>query len=201
MLCPEFETRLCDYLDGTLDQASAQEAEQHASECALCAALLADATAVGQFLERVEPVEAPQELVTSILYRTRQAHSRATGWRSWFQPLLQPRFAMSMAMTILSVSMLYRVAGVQIRQLEVSDLNPVAIWQSVDNSAQRMWNRAVKFYQNARFIYEIVSQWKELQAEEDQEASLEPAAQTRSGQQPPGQQRKVEPSPAPGRRK
>ncbi|MBI3698732.1 MAG: zf-HC2 domain-containing protein [Acidobacteria bacterium] len=197
MKCSEFEIRLCEFLDGTLEETSRREMEQHASECELCAALVADSRAVQGFLERVEPVEAPQELVTSILYRTRHARSSvwpAIGWRRWLQPLLQPRFAMSMAMTILSVSMLYRVAGVQIRQLEAADLNPIQIWHGVDNSAHRLWNRGVKFYQNARFIYEIVQQWRALDSEEEQ------GAEAAAGSPPP-EPRKLEPSPPPARKK
>src|SRR5262249_47407899 len=169
--------RLCDYQDGALAQAERRELEEHASGCKLCAVLMADATAVRQFVEIVEPVEAPPELVTGILYRTQGLRSRvwaaAGGWRAWFRPLLQPRFAMSMAMTILSVSMLYRVAGVQIRQLEVADLSPVKIWRTVDDTVNRAWNRSVKFYQNIRFIYEIMDQWRALQAEDEQERAGE----------------------------
>ncbi len=192
MTCSEFEIRLCDYLDGALAGADRRELEQHASGCKLCAALMADAAAIQQFVERVEPVEAPPELVTGILYRTRGLRSRAWalagGWRAWFRPLLQPRFAMSMAMTILSVSMLYRVAGVQIRQLEVADLSPVKIWQTVDDTVNRAWNRSVKFYQNIRFIYEIMDQWRALQAEDEQAREAEERKKATS------EPRKVEPS-------
>ncbi len=192
MTCSEFEIRLCDYLDGASAATERRELEEHASGCQLCAALLADAVAVQQFVGRVEPVEAPPELVTGILYRTRDVRSRAWamagGWRVWFRPLLQPRFAMSMAMTILSVSLLYRVAGVQIRQLEVADLSPVKIWQTVDDTVNRAWNRGVKFYQNIRFIYEIMDQWRALQAEDEQAREAEEAKKQAA---PP---RKVEPS-------
>src|SRR5437867_2582192 len=110
MQCSEFEIRLCDYLDGTLDQASRRELQQHASECQLCAELLADSDAFTAFLQRVPEVEAPADLAASILYRTQSARSSlsaaARGWRRWLRPLLQPRFVMGMAMTILSFSML-----------------------------------------------------------------------------------------------
>lgn len=202
MQCSEFEIRLCEYLDGTLRDPARREMAEHASECRICTALMADSAAVQRFFQNVEPVEAPSELVTNILYRTRHARSSlwaAGGWRAWFRPLLQPRFAMSMAMTILSVSMLYRVAGVQIRQLEIADLNPAKIWETVDNSVHRAWNRGVKFYQNVRFIYEIMEQWRALQAEGEQASEAEEARP----EQPPGaspQLRKVEPSRPSGRK-
>jgi Putative zinc-finger len=178
MQCSDFEIRLCEYLDGTLDAASRREVEEHASGCEQCASLLADSRAVSQFLERVAAVEAPRELVTNILYQTHHAPSALrrgvgmvgeyAGWRKWLHTLLQPRYAMSMAMTILSVSMLYRLAGVQIRQLDTADLNPIRIWESVDDSGHRMWNRGIKFYENVRFVYEIASQWRALQADTEQ---------------------------------
>ena len=196
MLCSEFEIRLCDYLDGALDPAARRVLEEHASTCPQCAALMADVQAANRFLERAEAVDAPPELVTNILHRTprtpwglRLAGEQPSGWRRWFQFLLQPRYAMSMAMTILSFSMLYRVAGVQIKQLESADLSPAAIWYRVDDQAYRIWNRGVKFYQNARFVYEIVQQWRAFQPEEEQA----PEAGAPQGAQPGREPRKVEP--------
>lgn len=208
MQCSDFEIRLCEYLDGALDEPVRGALEEHAAACEHCAAMLADARSLGRFLESAEEVEAPAELVTWILYRTRQARSaawlRGAGWRSWFERLLQPRYAMSMAMTILSVSMLYRVAGVQIRQLDAADLNPIKIWQSVDNSANRVWNRGVKFYQSVRFVYEIMEQWRALRAEEEQAPESEearPASSPESGGQQPAAPRRLEPSPRPEKKK
>jgi len=194
MQCSEFEIRLCEYLDGTLETAPRQEVESHARECVHCAELLGDAKAFGTFLERVPAVEAPPELVTGILYRTQTAPSRlsraAGGWRRWLGPLGQPRFVMGMAMTILSFSMLSRVAGVKVRQLEAADLNPVSVWRGVSNQGHRVWDRGVKFYQNVRFIYEVMSQLRggdeEAQAQE-QEA---PAADRRIEPGAAGEQRR-----------
>lgn len=206
MQCSEFEIRLCEYLDGALDVAGRRELEEHASGCELCASLLADSQAVGRFLERVEAVEAPRELVTNILYQTRHVPARLgherSGWHQWVQTLLQPRYAMSMAMTILSVSMLYRLAGVQIRQLEAADLNPIRIWESVDDNAHRLWSRGIKFYENVRFLYEITAQWRALQAEDEQPGASDAAAPGPSLQGQPGtpQPRKVEPSGRPRNR-
>ncbi len=166
MKCADFEIRLCEYLDGSLTAAAGRELEEHASGCAVCAALAADSKFLAGFIERVPAVEAPPELITNILYRTQPGspawRAATAGWGAWFRSLLGPRFAMSMAMTVLSVSMLYRVAGVKVRQLEVADLNPVKIWRTVDGKAQQLWAHGVKVYQNVRFLYEIQSQLREL---------------------------------------
>jgi hypothetical protein len=170
MQCSEFEILLCEYLDGTLEAASGREAEKHASGCPHCAAMLADARAFLRFAERVPPVEAPAELITGILYRTQTGRAplgRDGGWRRWLGRIWQPRFVMGMAMTILSVSMLSRVAGVKVRQLEAADLNPVSVWRQVNNQAHRLWDRGVKFYQNVWFIYEIMSQLRSSEEEEE----------------------------------
>lgn len=171
MKCAEFEIRVCDYQDGTLEAAARREVEEHATACVGCAELLAGGRELSGFLARVPAVETPPELVTNILYRTQPgsaAWKAATmGWRLWFQPLLGPKFAMSMAMTILSVSMLYRVAGVEVRQLEAADLNPVKIWRAIDARAQGVWSKGVKVYQNVRFLWELQSQIGSLEAEEE----------------------------------
>lgn len=208
MQCSEFEIRLCDYLDGTLDETARLETQQHASECPLCAALLADSAAVTAFLERVPDLAAPPELASRILSLTQSLRSAlgsaAGGWRRWFQPLFQPRFVMGMAMTILSVSMLSRVAGLKIRQLEAADLNPVSIWQGIDNQAHRIWSRGLKFYQNLRFIYEITAQLRALGSEEDQARETEGGE---SADSPAGnpqtelERRRLEPSAGPGRKR
>ena len=195
MQCSEFEIGLCEYLDRTLDAGARQDVEQHASGCAHCRELLAGAQAFATFLERVPAVEAPPELVTSILYQTetmRARLGRAAGrWRRWLRPLLQPRLVMGMAMTILSFSMLSRVTGVKVRQLEAADLNPVSVWHGIDNTAHRVWDRGVKFYQNVRFIYEIMGQ---LRSSDEQEEE-----QPKEGEAPA--ERRIEPSPPPGPRR
>jgi hypothetical protein len=84
--------------------------------------------------------------------------------------VLQPRFAMGMAMTILSLSMLARFAGINVRQLSVADLDPVKVWHSVDERVYRGYKRVAKFYEGLRFVYEIRSRLAELAVEEDETA-------------------------------
>jgi hypothetical protein len=80
---------------------------------------------------------------------------------------------MGMAMTILSFAMLGRFAGryagIEMRQIKPSDLNPVAVWTAVEDQALRMWERGVKYYENLRLVYEIQTRLKDWgdQAEVD----------------------------------
>jgi hypothetical protein len=86
-------------------------------------------------------------------------------------PVLQPRFAMGMAMTILSLSMLARFAGVNVRQLSFADLDPVKVWHAADERVYRGYKRVAKFYEGLRFVYEIRSRLAELSVEEDETAT------------------------------
>jgi len=175
MNCLDLEVLLCDYLDGTLPEDQKTELERHLSACAGCAGLARDAAVALKFIGRAAAVEPPPELITRILYSlppARQARARQPGGiRKWFshlvQPMLQPRFAMGFAMTILSFSMLGRFAGIQLRQLNPKDFNPAAVWQGIDDRVHRAWDRSVKFYESLRVVYEIQSRIREW-TEQDQ---------------------------------
>ena len=75
--------------------------------------------------------------------------------------MLQPRFAMGMAMTMLSFAMLGRFAGIEVRQLKPSDLDPVKVCVAAEDRVQRTWERTVKYYENLRVVFEIQTQLKE----------------------------------------
>ena len=178
MTCAELEILLADYVDGTLHAAPKSALEAHSSECPACAELMRDVVGATAFIERVSVLEPPQELVTRILFQipnvSRSApKERAQGLRRrimrWFEPILQPKFAMGMAMTILSFSKLGRFAGIQVRQLKPSDLDPVSVWATVDSQAQRAWERAVKYYENLKLVYEVQNRLKEWSDQDEEE--------------------------------
>lgn len=178
MRCADLENLLCDYLDGALPAGRAAEIERHLEVCPACAELARDAAAAVEFMGRVEPVEPPPELVTRILYAlpaAREAQRKQAGRLAGllgrvFRPMLQPRFAMGFAMTILSFSMLGKFAGISLRQVTPSDLNPVKLWQAMDDRLHRAWDRSVKFYESLRLVYEIQSRLREWTAQDQPEA-------------------------------
>lgn len=96
---------------------------------------------------------------------------------------------MGMAMTILSFAMLGRFAGIEARQLRAADLSPVKVWEASEDRAHRAWNRAVKYYQSLRVVYEVQSVLREL-TETEEEAGATP-------QQSPPAPRKSEDAGAP----
>jgi hypothetical protein len=179
MKCAELEILLSDYLDQTLGPAERTTVESHLSGCPACAELLHDMQAAVAFLERVEAPEPPDQLITRILFHapvggrlpepTPVKKQRGFGeWlHGWISPLLQPRLAMGMAMTILSFSMVGRIVGIPQRQLTLADMEPARVWATVDDKLHRSWDRAVKYYQNLRLVYEIQSRLQEWSAEEE----------------------------------
>ncbi len=158
--CRHIDELLCDYIDQTLNAEQKQSFETHVHTCAACAELVADVTGATNFLERVSDVEAPRELITRILYNTPKEAplleklSPKSWLRRFLSPMLQPRFAMGMAMTILSFSMLGKFVT-PVRQLKPSDLDPIKVFRSIDEGVHRTWDNAVKYYDNLRLVYEI----------------------------------------------
>ena len=176
MNCAEFESILADYLDGILSDAERASVEEHASTCATCREFMADVSGGLSLLRQSEPVEAPGELITRIAYLAPRGRSRdpfeTPGLlnrfvNKWLRPALQPRLAMSMAMTILSFAMLERCTGVQVQRVRPADLSPVRVWSGVENKALRVRDQAVKYYENLRIVYEVESHLRDLQDSQD----------------------------------
>ncbi len=187
MTCAELESLLCDYVDGTLSAEARAALEVHLRGCQPCAEMARDAVAAVGFLKQASPVEPPGELMTKLLFLApdgrHSARGRAPGlrsfWRGWVQPLLQPRLAMGMAMTILSFSLLGKFAGIPDRPLQPEDLHPMRVWSALDDSLHKGWDRAVKYYESLRLVYEIQSRLREwTEEEEDRSTPSAAPAQT-----------------------
>ena len=185
----EFEISLCDYIDGTLDATAKLALEQHIAECAPCAELARDAMSAVAFMERAEEVAPPPELLTRITFAIPRKGELQPGngirglFSRWLQPVLQPRFAMGMAMTILSFSLLGRFAGIEVRQLKPSDLSPAKVWMAADDRAHRMWARAIMYYDSLRVVYEVQSRLKEW-TEQDEEVGTTQSGNTNKPNDP-----------------
>lgn len=183
--CAEFEILLCDAVDDKLRGDGKAMFDAHRASCAACDEMANDVLGVTAFIERVATVEPPKELLTRILFETSASESKpAASGKSWlrslFGPILQPRLAMGMAMTVLSISMLAQVFGIEVRQLKAQDLQPSRIVANVEDGAYRSWSRIVKYYENIKVVYEIQSRLKEWA---DQEESERQAQQKQQPQQ------------------
>lgn len=178
MNCAEIEVLICDYVDGTLASAGRAEVEHHLAQCPACAALAHDSAAALRFIERAAEVEPPQELVSRILFDPPWHHYRKGRLAKAFHAVLQPKFAMSMALTVLSFSMMLP----KVRQLEPSDLAPAQVWAGLEDRAYRVWARTVKFYDNLKFVYQIQNTLREWQ---QQAPEAQPATNPDTGNQSP----------------
>lgn len=187
MTCAELEILICDYVDGTLPPDARATLERHLAACPDCAALARDAAAAVSFMERAAEVEPPPELMTRLLFHAPWQHARTPGKgaREWFRkmlhPVLQPRFAMGMAMTILSFAMLARFVA-PARQLRPSDLSPSAVWSGVEDRVYRGWQRTVKFYESLKVVYQIQTKLHDWQQQEEEQ---KPAADTEKSNRAP----------------
>ena len=189
MNCADVEILLCDYLDDTLAPERRAEFESHIGSCAMCAELTTDASAGLTFLEHVPDVQPPPELITRIMQQApagpawqRFLASLASGGaikkalHRILEPVRQPRYVYGAMMTILSLSMLTRCAGVPVREIKAEDLNPQRVWVSLETKVERIYDRSIKTYESMRVVYEVrqeLRQWRDQQQEQDAAAPVE----------------------------
>jgi hypothetical protein len=172
MNCAEIEILICDLVDGTLDDTARAEVERHLANCPGCAALARDSAAAVAFMERAAVVEPPPELITRILFDApwarQKSETRLGKWtRALLSPILQPRFAMGFALTMISISILVQSAVPH--QLKASDLQPAKVWNALTDRVDRAWERSVKFYENLKVVYQVqtmLREWQQQQIEE-----------------------------------
>lgn len=195
MNCADAEILICDY--ATLSSAERFELERHLGECPACAELARDSAAAVAFMERAAAVEPPPALVNRILFeeRWKQQQSRSAGVRNWFrkllQPVLQPKFAMSMAMTALFLAFLGKYVA-PARPLTPADFNPVRVWQSLDDRAYRGWQRTVKFYESIKFVYQVRARLQEWNQQQDEEQAMGAERKpTRGGNEKPADDKRL----------
>jgi anti-sigma factor RsiW len=146
--CAEFEILLADLLDGNLAAGQKAAVERHQTGCAACAELARDAASALAFIERAAEVAPPPALVSRIQLATAGAvpsrpwMARRLGG-AWTHTVLQPRFAMGMAMAVLSLAVLGRFGA------------------AAENGIERAWDRTVKNYDSLAVVYDVQTQLQE----------------------------------------
>jgi len=159
MTCSEFEVLLADFLDGSLHAGQKAAFEDHQSSCAACAELARDASGAVAFIERVAEVAPPPVLVNRILLAAPGGGVK-TSWvqrwagatlQGWLGRVLQPRFAMGMAMAVLSLAVLGRFGA------------------AAESGVHRAWDRTLKNYDNLALVYDVQTQLQEWRQAPDAE--------------------------------
>ena len=91
---------------------------------------------------------------------------------------------MGMAMTILSFAMLERCTGVQVARIQPADLSPVRVWSNLEDKTFRIKDRAVKYYENLRWVYEIETQLHSLQKQQETSEQAKAPGNSAAHQEP-----------------
>src|SRR5436305_5821268 len=167
------------------------------------------------WMKSLTEVEPPARLVHNILARTSMAEAPAAqripgaaaqdSWLTkvlgWVSPairpavatMMQPRFAMTAAMTFFSASMLLNLGGVKLKDLKYLDLRPSAITTTASVQYHETTARVVKYYENIRLVYELESRMKALKdasSESEQENPNNAPSQQKKRDDSSSQERK-----------
>lgn len=192
LTCVEFDTLLSDALDGTLSAATQRNFDLHREQCPTCGPLFRETAAGMSWLESLEEVEPPANLVHNILAATTlQPQTAAAQKQSWKQLLSgkfadlavpfralvrQPRLVMTAAMALFSVALSLNIAGIRLSDLKHVDLRPSAIKEQATMKYYETSSRVVKYYENIRLVYEVESKLQELKrATGEEEPEQRPA--------------------------
>jgi anti-sigma factor RsiW len=174
--CAACEERLADVLDGVLTAAMKTEVEAHLAGCAACAELLRDAGGAMHFMERASAVEVPATLVPQILAEITTGPSRVLVQASlterifgrWIRAVLQPRFALGLAMAALSIAFVPRPWLPLVA-------TPSRILTIAENRIYRTFDRAMKSYDNLAVVADVQNQIQDqIEALRDRDADRDP---------------------------
>ena len=203
--CAEFDARLTDALDGVLSGRELEEFRAHVEACMDCGPMYQQVSRGMQMLKSLEEVEPPANLVHNILAKTSQREERGVATVpgqpvSWgrriadfispslapalapvynnvsLRGMMQPRFAMTLAMTFFSMSLIMNAAGIRMRDIKHWDLRPNAIATSASLTYHETTAKVVKYYENIRFLNEWESRLKAVSnssSEEDNKRQQE----------------------------
>lgn len=158
MNCRRVESLLGEYMDGALPVDERRAVEDHFADCAPCVAAKEEMDLALEFLGGAPNVDVPEGLVANILDVTVHAGPPAggmavagggvMGWvRPLLQPLFEPRFAMSVALAIVSFSILTWSGEKTLDRWQNAD--PIAQVRTATTGLDRAWERGVAVYHQA----------------------------------------------------
>jgi len=176
----EVENLVSDYLEGLLDSSLRGAMVAHLGECAACRELVEDVRHAVELCRAAEDAEPHPWLISKILLATVGARKPSWGQRiaAYFRPVLQPRVAYPIAMTVFTFSIIVNAAGLNLRSLRFEDLNPRTWIARADRQRHLLTARAEKYYYDLRVVVEIESRVRQLRGQppDQEEAAPKPAA-------------------------
>jgi hypothetical protein len=160
----EIENLASDYLEGLLDPSVRMTVDEHLTSCAACRELMGDVRHALELCQAAEEVEPKPWIISKIMLAT--IGERKPTWReqiaALFRPVLQPRVAYPIAMTVFTFSIIVNAAGLNLRSLRLEDLNPRTWLGRADRQGHLMVARVEKFCYDLRVVYEIESRFRQL---------------------------------------
>jgi hypothetical protein len=179
LTCGEFDALLSDALDGVLTGLAQRRFEMHRQTCLTCGPLFHETSLGMNWLDSLAEIEAPSSLVHNVLAATSMQAGAALsapklGWKQRLSAVLgdlatpfralarEPRFAMTAAMAIFSVTLTLNLAGVRLADLRHVNLRPSAIRQTAAIKYTETTNRVIHYYYSIRLVYEVESRLQEL---------------------------------------
>lgn len=175
MSCGKFDKLISAHLDGVIERENRAALDSHTTNCRRCREQIAEAEFALRFLGSTPAVEPPPDLVANILHDTIGIEGMApamaggctsgSGFAGWlgrlFRPPLQPRFVMSMAMAVLSFSMLGVIGQRSLVPAGSPGAGPAAAVEAISEWTGRTWQRATQLYETVRLFYQIQSEFDE----------------------------------------
>jgi anti-sigma factor RsiW len=188
--CEQTEARLSDYLDGLLQPGEQTAFDLHVNACERCTPLVAGVSHALGALHKLEQVEPPPSLASSILTATLGPQT----WRNakrWLRSLQSPRFVYSTVSVAATFIVILTASGFSWRKPKLADLAPSTIYRNADRQAHLVYARSSKFVSDLRVVYEIQSR---LNENDQNPAAREEAIPKTSPNKEPGRTDNANPS-------
>jgi hypothetical protein len=158
--CDQIEAGLSDYLDGLLQGPERAEFDQHLTECAQCAPLVASVRSVVSGMQAMKPIDAPPRLIYAILDQTLGPRETVTFWHAvgnFLRGLASPKFAYGAASVMATCVIVLTASGFSPKKMKLSDLRPAKLYLYVQQQGHLAYAKVETRISTLRVVNEIQS--------------------------------------------
>jgi len=163
--CAKFESRLTDYMDGTLEGGLQEAMSEHAKSCASCSTLITRVYALREQLRAFPLVELKQSLVDDILERTTGKPPEWSVWSGLIFPTIRPfltqRYAFGTGIMVVFISLIFTMIGPTPSTSGYTEMSPSSVAENADrltDNVKKKWAQ-MRVYQTR--VYEEATLLKE----------------------------------------